>query len=632
MMTPISDALIHISPFSFIPRQELEDLEENMAVENYPRGTRLFVQGISPVGKLYVIRKGVAEKFFDQGLNRILKDRLEEGDNYGGISILLNDGISVRSLVLLEDTEFFTLPASNFLDLCNRFPQFRDYFTNTFGKKMQNRSYAGIISRQIKDKENSLPFFSQTVARLKRTNLVTCNHDTTIRDAAALMARNHVSSIFIKDPNGIIDGIVTDNDLRTRVVAKGVDTHRPARSVMSSPLKTIPDDSQIFEAYTMIMQDRLKHLPLKNADGVITGVITDKDLIAAQGDSPYLLIREIAGASSLDAIIKIHERLPGILKILIQSGAKAGNLSKLVTAVSDAILNRIIQFAIDKLGAPPCRFAFMIMGSEGRSEQTLKTDQDNAIIYETIFEENEHQRIRDYFLKLGHLICTWLDTAGFTFCTGDNMAKNPKWCQPIDVWKGYFFDWVHKADAEDLLHASIFFDFKGAWGDLELVDELRGFLFRSLKGWTGFFRSLTENALYFKPPIGFFRNIVVESKGEHKDSFDIKRAMLPIVDFARIYALKHEIRETNTLSRLYQIYARNIITQQEYSDIDQAYNYLLQLRFMGQISAILDENRAPNNFCNPDNLSKLDQTMLKEIFKRIEKLHIKITIEFTGIV
>jgi CBS domain-containing protein len=632
-MTDIDmEALCATVPLSFVPEAELRRLAGRIGVEEHKKGTVLFVQGLSRVDKFYIIRQGSAEKYFDQGKEKILKDVLGEGDSYGGICILMNDRVSVRTLSLTEDTSFYTLPAEDFLDLCNRVPPFRDYFTNTFGISMQNRSYAGIISRQIKSKDEALPFFSQTVSGLSRTDLVTCGHDTSIQEAAKIMTRRKVSSIFIRDKDGLIDGIMTDNDIRSRVVATGVDVHRPAREIMSSPLKSIRYDAQIFEAYTMIMQDRLKHLPLRNERGEVVGVITDKDLIAAQGDSPYLLIREIQSAGSIDTIIRIHRRLPEILRVLIQSGAKAGNLSKLVTAVSDAILKRIIGFAVDTLGDPPCRFAFMVMGSEGRAEQTLKTDQDNAILYETIFEDHEHERIRDYFLRLGNLVCTWLDKAGFSFCEGNNMAKNPQWCQPIDVWKGYFHDWVRKADPEDLLRASIFFDFKGAWGDRELVNELRDFLFRSLQGWSGFFRSLTENALYFKPPIGFFRNIVVESKGEHKDSFDIKRAMLPIVDFARIYALKNGIRETNTLTRLHQVYVKKVLTQQEYDDVDQAYNYLLQLRFVRQVSAVVDENRPPNNFCNPNTLSRLDQAMLKEIFKRIEKLQLKLSLEFTGII
>ncbi|MEA3279728.1 MAG: putative nucleotidyltransferase substrate binding domain-containing protein, partial [Thermodesulfobacteriota bacterium] len=169
------------------------------------------------------------------------------------------------------------------------------------------------------------------------------------------------------------------------------------------------------------------------------------------------------------------------------------------------------------------------------------------------------------------------------------------------------------------------------YGDKELIVQLRKYLFDSLGGWSGFFRHLTENALHFKPPIGFFRNFVVESKGEHRDSFDIKNAMMPIVDFARIYALKNRIEETNTQERLNRLYLRKILSWQDYNEIEQAYSFLMQMRFMRQVTSVIEENEKPDNYINPKKLSRIEQTMLKEIFKRIEKFQSKLGFEFTGL-
>jgi CBS domain-containing protein len=165
---------------------------------------------------------------------------------------------------------------------------------------------------------------------------------------------------------------------------------------------------------------------------------------------------------------------------------------------------------------------------------------------------------------------------------------------------------------------------------MALIDELRNYLFDSLVGWSGFFRHLTENALYFKPPIGFFRNFVVESKGEHRDSLDIKRAMMPIVDYARIYALKNRIEETNTLERLHQLYVKQAIPWQDFNEIEVGYSFMMQLRFARQVSAIIDEGGRADNYINPKKLSGIEQKTLKEIFKRIENLQTKLGFEFTG--
>uniref|UniRef100_UPI0035668BCC putative nucleotidyltransferase substrate binding domain-containing protein n=1 Tax=Desulfosarcina sp. TaxID=2027861 RepID=UPI0035668BCC len=236
-----------------------------------------------------------------------------------------------------------------------------------------------------------------------------------------------------------------------------------------------------------------------------------------------------------------------------------------------------------------------------------------------------------YFRKYGDIACRLLNEAGYDFCTGGIMAKNPQWCQSLSQWKVYFSDWIHAAEAEDLLQASIFFDFRRGFGEDSLIVDLRRHLFASLDGWSGFFRHLTENALNFKPPLGFFRNFVVESKGRHRNALDIKSAMTPIVDFARVYALKNRIEETNTLERLDQLRIKKVISPQEYEELEKAYSFLMQLRFVRQITAVMDDNKKPDNYITPKKLTHIEQTMLKEIFKRLEKFQSKMNFEFIGI-
>ena len=195
----------------------------------------------------------------------------------------------------------------------------------------------------------------------------------------------------------------------------------------------------------------------------------------------------------------------------------------------------------------------------------------------------------------------------------------------------YFFSWIHAAEGEDLLRASIFFDFRGGYGDMSLIDSLRQHLFATLEGWSGFFRHLAENALYFRPPIGLFRNFLVESKGRHKDMLDIKAAMVPIVDFARVYALKHKIEETNTLDRLEQLRIKQVLQQKSYEELEKAYSFLLQTRFVRQVTAIMDDSGEPDNYINPKKLTRIEQKMLKEIFTRVEKFQARLESEFIGL-
>ena len=414
------------------------------------------------------------------------------------------------------------------------------------------------------------------------------------------------------------------------MIANGYDIQRKAVEIMSSPLRAINHQAMVFEAMMTMMQYDIKHLPVSDDTGHIIGILSNRELLSAQGQSPVFMLRKMSRAETLDDIIHQHQQLPGLVKGLINNGATASNINHLITAVSDAVLKKVMGFALKELGPPPCEFVFMILGSEGRGEQTLKTDQDNAIIFEDV-NEKQLPEVNQYFLELGQNVCAKLDAAGYQFCRGDVMARNPKWCQPLGTWKEYFLKWIHAAEAEDLLQASIFFDFRGGYGDARLTDALRQHLHEAIGRWSGFLRYMTENALYFKPPLGFFRNFVVESKGEHRNKFDIKSAMMPIVDFARIYALKHGIEATNTMDRLHQLTLNQVLTREEYDELEKAYSFLMQLRFVRQVTAAMDQKTAPDNFINPKRMTHIEQTMLKEIFKRIEKFQAKMNFEFIGI-
>ena len=314
----------------------------------------------------------------------------------------------------------------------------------------------------------------------------------------------------------------------------------------------------------------------------------------------------------------------------IRNGANPEYITRLITTISDAILDKIIGFSIAKLGSPPCKFAFMIMGSEGRAEQTLVSDQDNGIIYEDLENEQDKTDAAEYFAKFADLVCDQLNTAGYKFCDGDCMAKNPQWCQALSNWKKHFHKWIYQGTPEDLLNSSIFFDFRGVWGDLELTDQLKLYLLDCVEKRPGFLKLLAQNALLSKPPIGMFGKLVVESKGEHKGTINVKGAMLPVVDLARIYALKHRIVQTNTLTRLFRLYTKHVIDNKQYIDLVQSYNYVMHLRFLRQITTIIDEEKPPDNYVNPKNLSYLDNAMLKEVFKKTEQLQQKLKNEFGG--
>ena len=473
---------------------------------------------------------------------------------------------------------------------------------------------------------NEMLFFQDVLlGNIARTTLLSCPPDTTIRRAASLMSQNDSDSILVTSADGSSLGLVTDKDLRQKVVAIGCNSDQPVQTIISAPLPTISAGASICEGYMVMAQMECDHLFITNTNTAVIGVVSRGDILASEAQTPFLLLKKIAAAENLSPLKELQQQLPGITSRFMASGTKPRNLTRLISMISDVVLQKVISFALEKHGPPPCPFAFMVMGSEGRKEQTLKTDQDNAIIYEDQPQESA-EKVHSYFLSLAASICSDLHAVGYSFCKGDIMAQNPKWCQPLSVWKDYFRSWIRFAYPEDLLNCTIFFDLRCAYGHRTMVHELKVYLMERLVEWPLFLGHLAVNAQHFKPPMGFFRNFLVESKGAHRDTFDIKKVMVPIVDFARIFALKHDLPATNTEDRLHQLVTRNFISDEMYTEMEQCYSFLMQLRLARQLAVLMQERGTPDNNINPKKLSRIEQTTLKEIFSRIDAMQKEIVI------
>jgi PAS domain S-box-containing protein len=341
-----------------------------------------------------------------------------------------------------------------------------------------------------------------------------------------------------------------------------------------------------------------------------------------------LLIREIQAADSPEIIRSIRARAPRLIKAMIGSGARTRNITRLITATSDAIVTRLIRLAIARIGAPPVDFAFMALGSEGRKELTFVADQDNAIVYADA-PDSADKTAQTYFHQLGEQVCSGINQAGYPFCLGEAMARNPSWCRPLSEWKRHFSRWTDVPGEQEVRDVNIFFDFRAVYGRPELVTELRRHMLAAIKGRDIFLFHLSKSALEFKPPMGFFGNIMVESSGNHPETFNIKSAMIPIVNFARIYALRHGVSDTNTNDRLDQLLRLGILTKAGHAELTEGYNALMQLRLKHQVE-MLAAGQEPDNHVKPRELTAITRALLKEIFAQIDLFQSKISLDFTG--
>jgi CBS domain-containing protein len=480
----------------------------------------------------------------------------------------------------------------------------------------------------IAELQSSLLFLNEPISSFVRNNAA-CDMNLSIAEAAVTMTKQNFSALLVISEKNEALGIITDCDFRGRVIGKAADQGSPVFTIMSSPLITISDSALIFEAILLMQERGVQHLAVKDNTGRIIGIVRNRDLLQFHRYSSAFMFREIQSACSVDKIIDIRHRQPQLVRILIEGGAKAKNITRIITAVSDSIVEKYINFAIDQLGEPPVRFTFMALGSEGRQEQTLISDQDNAIIYDDVAIERESY-VKEYFIKLGEKVCEWLDKTGYTYCNGGVMAKNPKWCMSLASWKEQFSQWIEVSAPQDFREFNIFFDFRSVFGDKNLSVELRKYVYDLLTNNAPFFMHFAIDALYYKPPIGIFGKIVLESSGQNSHTFDIKEAMLPIVNFARLYALNNGIYETNTLERLYKLYEKNVLKKADYEETVFSYNYLMQIRLKHQ-SRTLSENIEPDNNINPKELAHIDETTLKETFYQINAIQKRISFDFTGI-
>lgn len=473
----------------------------------------------------------------------------------------------------------------------------------------------------IVELQTSLLFLNQPVREVRGEFLIT-ELSTPVHQAAQMMRDQRSSSLLVNNEDEEIVGIITDMALREKVIADQLAYATPVAEVMSSPLIYVEDSALIFEAVMLMEEKKVKHLVVKDESGEITKVLSNENLLNVHRYSSTFLVDEIARATTIEEITSAHERLPRIIKSLVESGAHARNITRITSKVSETVLNKLIDFAITEIGEPPCGFAFLTLGSEGREEQTLATDQDNAIIIEDV-DEDRREEVIAYFLRLSDLVCTWLDQVGYNFCKGEVMAMNPKWCQPLSVWKNYFSRWIIKAKPQDLLEVSIFFDFRCMYGESRLVDELRQHIFKRVADKDVFFYQLAQNALLFKLPVDFFGNITVESGGDHPNTFNIKHVIALIVGYARLYAINFSLEETNTLQRLDRLKSRSFIGRNLHEDITEAYNYLMQIRFTHQVNR-LNNGEEPDNHITLEELNYMEKIALKKIFSQVGSLQKKL--------
>jgi signal-transduction protein with cAMP-binding, CBS, and nucleotidyltransferase domain/predicted metal-dependent phosphoesterase TrpH/PAS domain-containing protein len=496
-----------------------------------------------------------------------------------------------------------------------------------------HRREEGAALARDRDRENllgdlqaSLMFLHEPIAPLANPP-VFCDMRDPVSKGASLMTARGASAVVVT-ADGEPVGLVTDTDIRARLVAGGLPPDRPLLSIMSAPLVSIEARALVYEAILAMREKDVDHLIVRDETGQVAGVVRHRELLLFHRYSLAVLTQEIRHAPSAEAIAAARRGLPSLVKVLVEGGAKARNITRAVTAVTDAVVIRLLELGAAGLGPAPARFSFIALGSEGREEQTLASDQDHAIIFEDVPEEAEAD-VQAYFLKLGKFVSDGMALSGYPLCLGEIMSSNPRWCQPLRTWKRCFAEWLGTAEPKDILDLKIFFDFRTIHGEMEFAAELRRHIDEVLGQEPPFLLHYAQYTLQYKAPLSFFGHIVLDEGKEGLRTFNIKDAMMPVVNFARLYAFRHGVAGVNTLDRLHALLDVGTIRETLHDEAVKVYDYLMELRLAHQAQA-LDRGAAPGNDIDPRELTHLEETLLKQAFAQIANIQKKISFDFLG--
>lgn len=624
-------------PFNLVQPDVLRQLAGQVRVQYLEAEDVLFRQGETPHQLFYVVRQGTVR--LEQGAAEapVLIDICDEGDVFGARALIAKKDY-VSTAVASEETLVYGIPIALFEPLLHQNSEVVLYFAAGFaagatgqqGRMLQtDEARRGLRNGQVSHSLHLEEVLPVNAIQHK----LTCLAHTSIREAARRMSEQNTSFILVVDEQEHPVGILTDTDLRRRVVTGQVSIDAVVKAVMSAPVISIAPDPPLAEALLLMLRHRVKHLCV-TADGsinsAVVGVLTEHDLLLAQGDNPAVLVQEIRQTQHLEKLPSIRNRAEELLQRYLEQDVNIAFVARIMTELNDALAVRALQHAESILGPPPVAYCWLVLGSEGREEQLLRTDQDNALVYMPP-PEGKAQETQAYFLKLATMVNDLLAQCGFEKCPAGMMASNPKWCQPLPAWQQYFHGWIHEPTEEALLYASIFFDYRPVHGNHGLATALTDYIYEQLQQEHIFLPYLAKHALQTPPPLSFFRNFIVERSGEHKHQFDIKlRAMTPLVDAARVLTLANRIAgENNTFKRFEKLADLEPQNAELYREAAMAYELMLRYRALSGL-----RNHDSGRYINPAELNKLERQMLRNTFKPIsdvqELLQVRFQLNYLG--
>ena len=617
----IADFLKEYPPFNHLTFEELSEIAISIRVVNLEKHKILFQINDLLHDSFYVVASGVINLSVIADAEETLLNKCNEGDIFGLRPFFAKNNYMMTAKAR-EESIVYAIPIATFRPFVANNSEVLNFLLESFAVNTRNpKDKENLIGKLISDNV----FYSDQQSEMQYFQSLSYNTSplkTTVtaiaKDVAQLMTESLKNNIVVCD-NNIPLGIITDTDMRSKIATGRYPVTVSVDKIMSSPVITVVENVSLAEAQLLMLKHNVTHLCVTQ-DGTdksdVKGIISEHDLIVAQANNPGVLIKEIKRCQSPKELKQIRERLTDLIQTSISKNIPLSHIFNISSEINLAIIKRSVELSILDLGSPPARFAWLSIGSQGRKEQLLLTDQDSILIFEDVAAE-KYREVKDYFLRLGKRTTATLEKIGYELCPNGHMGSNMLWCKSLTDWTKQYDSWMNTPGENSNDLSSIFFDYEITFGEQKIEDAIGNVVFKNAKNNTLFFDFLGNDALRKNSPLTFFKNFIVEEEGPNKDKFDIKtRALMPLVDGARLFILNFDIRGiNNTFQRFKQLAITDPKHAEIYLNCGEAFLILSKFRTLEGL-----KNDNSGQFINLNELSKIDREKLKNALAPMREL------------
>ncbi|TYO98330.1 CBS domain-containing protein [Geothermobacter ehrlichii] len=613
-------------PFNLLPDEVVTRLEQAALIRKFPPHIHIFNQNDPPTGYLYIVRRGLVEIVATTpGGVEMVVDLRSDGSFFGCTPILTNESYTAGARTAKE-TECYLIPAELIAETVRDYPDVADFFTRAVYSRVRSL-YADMVSDHAQSALTQMEAypFKKRLSEIMTSPVITCDGKATARDVARTMTRHGIGAIVVSNERNRADGIITQNDLVTKVLAR--DSANPAeltaeRIMTPSPL-TLPPSAYMYEAATFMMARRIKHLPVVD-NGELVGIISLRDLMKYRSQKSMLLVGSVKEAKNLDDLARAKQEIVKVAKGLMSETRSPFETMEILSYIHHCILRRGYELVLEQMRAegmvpPPIRHCFIIMGSGGRKEMLLGPDQDNGFIFED-FPEEMRQEVDAFFVPFAERLVAAYAAIGYPLCNGKVMANNPLWRGRLQDWKERITEWIRVPEPQRVRYSTIFFDFMPLVGDTSLCQDLRDIVHLLIRETPVFLYHLMELDFQHKVPLSLLGRFVVEKDDEIRGKLSLKQAgSIFIVDCVRIFMLEQGFEATTTIERLDELVKRGVFTQDTAEHLKAALEAFTFLRLRNEIN-LIEQGKKPTHYLDPYALSRIEQDLLKEAFRAAGKL------------